>query len=189
MLLIPIGLIFVFFYINIPIGNFVVDILPDAVGYILIAVNLAKLKNRSYSFSNAFPVCLILAVYSLAVRLLQPSGMLGVLASLVELLMQLYLLRKLVGGIQELEYRVGTHLNSTVLDLWRKWLSVSLMVNYVFALMQLFIPWLASLGYIVVTAWAVLCILFITVFFRTDHRYHLLLKSQSEQGNADKNKE
>ncbi len=189
MLLIPIGLIFVFFYINIPIGNFVVDILPDAVGYILIAVNLAKLKKHSYSFSNAFSVCLILAVYSLAVRLLQPSGMLGVLASLAELLMQLYLLRRLVNGVEELEYRVDTHLNSTVLDLWRKWLSVSLTVNYVFALMQLFVPWLSSLGYIVVTAWAILCILFITVFFRTNHRYHLLLKNQGEQKNTDKNKE
>ncbi len=189
MLLIPIGLIFVFFYINIPIGNFVVDILPDAVGYILIAVNLAKLKKHAYSFSNAFSVCLILAVYSLAVRLLQPSGMLGVLASLAELLMQLYLLRRLVNGVEELEYRVDTHLNSTVLDLWRKWLSGSLTVNYIFALMQLFIPWLASLGYIAVTAWAILCILFITVFFRTNHRYHLLLKNQRKQENADKDKE
>ncbi len=180
MLLIPIGLIFVFFYINVPIGDYVVDILPDAVGYILIAINLVKLKASSYSFSKAFPVCLILAVYSLAARLFQPTGMLGVLVSLVELLMQLYLLRMLVSGVEELEYRVGAHLNSTVLDMWRKWLAVSLVVSYVFALMELFISWLASLAYIVVVAWAVLCVLFITVFFRTSHRYHLLLRHKDD---------
>ncbi len=180
MLLIPIGLIFVFFYINIPIGNFVVDILPDAIGYILIAVCLAKLKVNSCSFSKAFPVCFVLAVYSLAVRLLQPIGMLGILASLAELMLQLYLLHKLVDGVMELEYHIGTHLNSTVLELWRKCLSISMMVSYIFALMQLFISWLASIGFIIVTAWAICCILFITVFFRTNHRYHLLLLHKEE---------
>lgn len=180
MRLIPIGLIFVLFYINIPIGNLVVDILPDAVGYILIAVSLSKLKSGSYSFSKAFPLCLILAVYSLAVRLLLPSGMLGALASLAELLMQLYLLRLLVNVVEELEYSVGTHLNSTVLKLWCKWLCVALVVNYIFALMQLFLPWLPALGYILVTVWAVLCILFITVFFRTSRRYRLLTQHNAK---------
>ena len=47
MLLFPIGLVFVFFYINIPLFGRTVDILPDAVGYLLIAVN----ENGVYSVS------------------------------------------------------------------------------------------------------------------------------------------
>lgn len=180
MLLIPIGLIFVFFYINIPIGSFTVDLLLDAVGYVLIAVDLRKLR-QCPSFSKVFPVCLVLAVYSLAVRLLQPTGMLGVLASLAELLMQLYLLRMLVNGVEELEYRIGTHLNSFVLELWLKWLSVSLIVRYVLTLAQVLVDWIAVLSPIVTVAWAVLCILFIIVFFRTSHRYRLLTKESAKE--------
>jgi len=180
MILIPIGLIFVFFYINISVGSFAVDLLPDAVGYILIAVNMAKQKQHSFSFSKALPLCLILAVYSLAARLLQPAGILGLLVSLAELLMQLYLLRLLVSGVRELEYGVGTHLNSDVLDRWREWLSISMAASYACALMKLFVPAFTLLGYAIAAVWAVLCILFIVVFFRTNHRYRLLLENKDE---------
>jgi len=182
MILIPIGLIFVFFYINIGIGSFTVDLLLDAVGYILIAVNMAKLKEHSFSFSRALPLCVVLAVYSFAVRLVQPAGIPGVLVSLAELLMQLYLLRLLVSGVRELEYGVGAHLNSTVLDRWREWLSISMAASYACALMKLFVPAFTLLGYAVAAVWAVLCILFIVVFFRTNHRYQLLLQNKDETG-------
>lgn len=180
MFFIPIGLIFVFFYINMDIGGFTIDLLLDAVGYILIAVAIAKRKEHSFSFSKALPLCAILAVYSFAVRLLQPVGLLGILVSLVELLMQLYLLRLLTSGVRELEYGVGTHLNSAILDCWREWLSVSMIASYVCAIMKLFVPAFTFLGYVIAAVWAVLCILFIVVFFRTSRRYRLLLRHNSE---------
>ncbi len=44
MFLIPLGLILVFFYINVNIGGVTVDVLPDFAGYLIIAWNAAKLK-------------------------------------------------------------------------------------------------------------------------------------------------
>jgi len=94
--------------------------------------------------------------------------------------MQLYLLHLLVSGVRELEYGVGTHLNSAVLDRWREWLSISMAASYACALMKLFVPAFTFLGYAIAAVWAVLCILFIVVFFRTNHRYQLLLRNRDE---------
>lgn len=178
MLLIPVGLIFILFYINIPVHGFNVDILPDALGYALIAVNAFQLKESSHSFFRTMQLCLFLTAYSLAVRLIQPVGILGVLLSLTELLIQLYLLNSLVCGVKELEWFVDTHLNYTVLDFWCKGLSTSWIACYVFSLVRFLFPSTAVLGKILAVIWAVLGILFIVVFFRTQHRYGLLTKNK-----------
>lgn len=187
MLLIPIGLILVFFYINIPISGFTVDILPDAVGYILIAWNAFKLKHQSYTFSQMMPLCLFLAVYSVAVRLIAPSGFIGLLASLLELLLQLYLLYNLVRGVEDLERVVGTHLNTAVLERWRYWLTISWGGSFAAAAMSVFFPSIALVGFAIVLVWALLCILFILSFFRTSRRYRLLLRFGS--GKADESED
>lgn len=73
---------------------------------------------------------------------------------------------------------VDTHLNYTVLDFWRKWLSISWIVCYVFSLVGYLLPSAAVLGPILAVICAVLGILFIIVFFRTSHRYGLLTTIQ-----------
>lgn len=188
MLLIPIGLILVFFYLNADIGGLVVDLLPDAVGYILIAVNAWKFRERSYSFSNLVILSGVLAVYSAAVRLLLPTGMAGIAASLLELIMQLYLLKLIVSGVEDLGRMEGTHLNGDVLNRWRLCLSAAWGGVFVCATAGALAPWLVSVGVAVAVVWAVLCILFLLTLFRTNHRYQLLVKfgrSEPEEDGED----
>ena len=176
MLLIPLGLILVFFYINIYVGDFVVDLLPDALGYLLIAANAWKFKGKSYSFSYLVSLSIVLAVYSTAVRLILPTGMAGVAASLLELLMQLYLLKFIVRGVEDLSWSLGTHLNTDVLNRWRLWVSGAWAAVFVCATFGTLAPDVAILGLAAVAVWAVMCILFLVTLFRTNHRYKMLLR-------------
>lgn len=176
MILIPFGLILVFFYINAQFGSFVVDLLPDAVGYLLIAANAWKLRERSYSFSNLVILSAVLAVYSTVVRLVVPTGMTGIAASLLELVLQLYLLKLIVNGVEDLGRTVGAHLNTDVLDRWRLWLSGAWAAVFVCATAGALAQWLAVIGLMTVAVWGGLCLLFLVTLFRTSHRYKLLVR-------------
>lgn len=176
MLLIPIGLIFVFFYINVPVLGRTVDVLPDAVGYLLIAVNAWKFRDRSNSFFYLVSLSGVLAVYSVAARLIAPTGMAGVAATLLELILQLYLLKLIVGGVRDMEWSVGAHLNTDVLDRWRLWLSGAWAAVYVCTTAGALAPDIALIGLLAAAIWVVLCILFLLTLLRTHRRYRLLVR-------------
>ena len=176
MLLFPIGLILVFFYINIPIFGHTVDILPDAVGYLLIVFNAWKFREKSNSFSNLVYLSSILAVYSTVVRLVMPAGMMGIALSLLELILQLYLLKWIVDGVKDMEQAVGAHLNTDVLYRWRILVSSAWAAVFVFVTASALAPELTGIALAAAAAWAVLCVLFLVTLFRTSHRYKLLVK-------------
>lgn len=182
MLLIPIGLILVFFYFNLDVGGRAVDLLPDAVGYLLILYNAWKFREKSYSFSNLVYLSAVLTVYSVAVRLILPTGVAGLAASLLELILQLYLLKLIVAGIEDLGRIEGTHMNGAVLNRWRIWLSAAWSAVLVCAAAGALAAWVTAVGTVVVAVWAVLCILFLVSLFRTAHRYKLLVQSDASEG-------
>ena len=179
MYLIAAGLILVFYYFNIEIGGRAIDILPDVLGYLLIAADLVRLRGSSRAFRRGIPLCAGLAVYSVAVRLFLPTGLPGIFFSLAELIAQLVLLYLLVSGVQDLEEAVGTHLNSTVLERWRTWLSLAWLGSFVFVLVGQVTAAAAVLGMLMAAAWFGLCALFGADFFRTAHRYRLVLERQN----------
>lgn len=176
MLLFPIGLVFVFFYINIPIFGRTVDILPDAVGYVLIAVNARRFQGKSYSFSNLVYLSGFLAVYSTLVRLIMPTGLTGIALSLLELILQLYLLKWIVNGLEDMERIAGAHLNTDVLDRWRLLLSGVWTAVFISVTASALAPGLTIIGLAAAAAWAVLCVLFLLTLLRTSRRYKLLVK-------------
>ena len=181
MYLIATGLILVFYYFTIEIGGYAIDLLPDVLGYLLIAADLVRLRGSSRAFRLGIPLCAGLAVYSVAVRLLLPTGLPGIFLSLAELVAQLVLLYLLVGGVQDLEEAVGLHLNSAVLERWRTWRSLAWLGSFVLALAGQVTAVAAVLGLLAAAAWFVLCALFIVVFFRTAHRYQLVLQRQGRR--------
>ena len=176
MLLFPIGLILVFFYINIPVFGRTVDILPDAAGYLLIAFNAWRFREKSRSFSNLVYLSGVLAVYSTAVRLIMPTGMTGIALSLLELILQLYLLKWIEDGVKDLEQAAGVHLNTGVLYRWRILVSSTWAAVFVLVTASALAPGLAVLALAAAAAWAVLCVLLLVTLFRTAHRYRLLVR-------------
>ena len=177
MLLFPIGLIFVFFYINLPVFGVTVDVLPDAAGYLLIVLNAWRFRERSRSFSNLVFLGGILAVYSTAVRLIEPRGVTGIAMSLLELILQLYLLKWIEDGVKDMEQAVGAHLNTGVLYRWRILTSSAWAAVFVLVTASALAPGLAVLALAAEAARAVLCVLFLVTLFRTARRYKLLVRS------------
>ena len=176
MLLFPIGLIFVFFYINIPVLGRTVDVLPDAAGYLLIVFNAWQFREKSRSFSNLVYLSGILAVYSTVVRLIEPRGMTGIALSLLELILQLYLLKWIEDGVKDMEQTVGAHLNTDVLYRWRILVSGAWAAVFVCVTAGALAPGLVIIGLAAAAAWAVLCILLLVTLFRTSRRYKLLVR-------------
>lgn len=176
MLLFPIGLIFVFFYINIPVFGRTMDILPDVAGYVLIAANAWRLREDSRSFFNLAYLSGILAVYSTAVRLIEPRGMAGIALSLLELILQLYLLKWIEDGVKDMERAVGAHLNTDVLYRWRILVSSAWAAVFICVTAGALAPGLVIIGLAAAAAWAVLCVLFLVTLFRTSRRYKLLVQ-------------
>ena len=176
MLLFPIGLIFVFFYINIPVFGRTMDILPDVAGYVLIAANAWRLREDSRSFFNLAYLSGVLAVYSTAVRLIEPRGMAGIALSLLELILQLYLLKWIEDGVKDMERAVGAHLNTDVLYRWRILVSSAWAAVFICVTAGALAPGLVIIGLAAAAAWAVLCVLFLVTLFRTSRRYKLLVQ-------------
>lgn len=197
MLLFPIGLIFVFFYINIPVFGRTMDILPDVAGYVLIAANAWRLREDSRSFFNLAYLSGILAVFSTAVRLIEPRGMAGIALSLLELILQLYLLKWIEDGVKDMERAVGAHLNTDVLYRWRILVSSAWAAVFICVTAGALAPGLVIIGLAAAAAWAVLCVLFLVTLFRTSRRYKLLVQfgppepdragEEGEDGEADGN--
>ena len=181
MLLFPIGLIFVFFYINIPVFGRTMDILPDVSGYVLIATNAWRLREDSRSFFNLAYLSGILAVYSTAVRLIEPRGMAGIALSLLELILQLYLLKWIEDGVKDMERAVGAHLNTDVLYRWRILVSSAWAAVFICVTAGALAPGLVIIGLAAAAAWAVLCVLFLVTLFRTSRRYKLLVQFGSPE--------
>lgn len=181
MLLFPIGLIFVFFYINIPVFGRTMDILPDVAGYVLIAANAWRLREDSRSFFNLAYLSGILAVYSTAVRLIEPRGMAGIALSLLELILQLYLLKWIEDGVKDMERAVGAHLNTDVLYRWRILVSSAWAAVFICVTAGALAPGLVIIGLAAAAAWAVLCVLFLVTLFRTSRRYKLLVQFGSPE--------
>ncbi len=176
MYLIAAGLILVFFNINVTIGGRAIDILPDFIGYLLIAGNAAKLKKDAYNFNRAGYFGIFMAVYSVAVRVFSPTGLLGLALSVTEIIAMLYLLKLLTDGVAELEDAVGTHLNGFILDRWRLAVEIAYIVSYICIVGEFFIEGTAFFGLLVAIAWFAVCVLFVIVFFRTARRYSLLMR-------------
>ncbi len=176
MVLIPIGLIFILYSTSIPVGGISLDLLPDVVGYVLIAVNLWRLKRDSYSFTTAFPLSLFLAVYSVAVRLIAPGGLFGLIASGLELGLQVWLLKLLVDGVEDLEDLVDRHLNSILLGRWQQLTCMAWLASFVCLIAQSFIPGVEFFGFLVAVIFMVLGALLTITFFRTARRYSWLIR-------------
>lgn len=180
MYLIAIGLIFVFFYINInltgmapfgfPANSVTVDILPDIVGYALIAYNSYKLRDRSWSFQTALWVSCVMGVYSTVARIWKPTGLLGLVITIGETAGTVWLLKLLTDGVSDIEDAEKRSLRWASLDRWRLLAAVGYIAVLLCTVGVQFISGLGFFSLLVVVLWAVFCVGFTVCFFRTAAR-------------------
>ena len=96
------GLIFILFNVHVTLGGYMIGLLPDFVGYLLVAAGLKEV------FENLVPLALELAVFTGVIYLIRllpmtrREGLLAVLDVLATLCF-LVMVYKIVGGVKALE--------------------------------------------------------------------------------------
>lgn len=165
------GLIFVFFYFTVQVGDLSIDLLPDILGHALIAFNAWKLRDKSWSFSNALWLAPVMGVYVTLAHLLAPTGLLGLGISIVEVGGTVWLLKLLVKGVADLEEVEKRPLRHAALERWRFLTTIAYVAVFACDVALQFIPGIAFFSLTVVLLWFVLCIIFTVSFFRTASRY------------------
>lgn len=140
-----IGFLFILLNFNLNLNQSSIDLLPDFVGYIILANGLLELESESSYFLKARPYSIGMAVYTGMVFFLNLVGIshnlsgLGFILGIISLIVLFYISYCVVQGVKEMESSHGTFLNGDKLDsLWRWWVVFSA-ITYVLLL----IPFIA----------------------------------------------
>lgn len=180
MFFIPAGLVFVFFYFNITLtdmnllglssSEMVVDVLPDIVGYGLIAWNAWRLRDKSYSFSRLVWLCAVMGVFSLALQLVAPTGLPSLVCVVLQTAGMLGTLKLLNMGVADLEKVEKRHLNLNVLERWRKMVQLTYMALVACLVAEQFL-FLGIFSLLILVLWFFMCLFYVITFLRTAIRY------------------
>lgn len=160
-----IGLFFILFQFDVKVGNATVGLLPDFLGYALLAVNLGRLKSESRRFARIRPLAAGMGIFTGILYLLDLVGFSSgmsyaeeveishthllflLVAGVVTTFLSLYILFCIVRGIQAVELRAGVELNGEKLKTSCTGLSVFLVLTWFFALLIPQMALFCGIGY------------------------------------------
>ncbi len=167
-----IGMLFVFLDFNIDFGTTRVGLIPDFIGYILIAQGLAELTAGNDRFSRVRPVAIGMAVYTALLYALDLFGMLLTtepllmfLLGLASTILSLYVSYSVVMGINDLEAALEQDLNAR--SLYTAWtvLAVLSLAVYMLSLLPV-------LSLVCLIAGFIVGIVFLVMLNRTKNLYY-----------------
>lgn len=134
------GLLLIYLHFNLNIGNSTIDLLPNFVGYLLIAGGMEEVA-QSTVFTAARPMVFCTAFYAgtlWAIGLLDISlGWVGIILGAVSLSLQLIVTYRIVQGVKELESLCERDLHACALR--NAWIAMAIgsAANYVFGIFSL----------------------------------------------------
>lgn len=167
------GIIFTSFDFNLNLGGGTLGLIPDFLGYILIAMGLSEMAPEIPSYSQLRPAAIGMAIYTGLLYLLDlfaaqlNLGLFSLLLGLVRILPHLYITYGIVLGIRSLEQIRCCDLNSFRLKQAWTALAVFTILSYVamFSVVLLVFCVIASF---------VGGIIFLAAFYRTQRLYQQL---------------
>lgn len=167
-----IGLLFVFLDFNLNLNTVKIELIPDFVGYIIMAKGLVELFEESDRFIKIKPYVTGMAVYTGIVFFMDLLGItvslgdfVGLILGILSTAISLYISYNIVMGIKDMETASGVELNSfSLYKCWRL-LAVFTLITYVI----FFIPFLAVLS--IITA-LVSAICFLVAFNQSKNLYY-----------------
>lgn len=169
------GFLLTFLDFNFTADTVIIGLLPDFIGYFLIAKGLSSLGNRSQFFTKAQPLANGMIVYSAILYVLDLFGIsgslgllgaiLGVISTIVGLCISYYIIQ----GILDLERFYSVDLNGqTLYSIWRP-LAVFELLVYVGVIVPL-------LGVLLLIALFITTIMLLINLNTAKNRYEQLLK-------------
>jgi hypothetical protein len=166
-----IGFLFVYLDFNITFGTSRVGLIPDFIGFILIAIGVAELTAGNDRFSRVRPLAIGMAVYTgllYGMDLLGVSYNLGILSfllGLASLIVSFYISYSIVRGVQDLEVSLGQNLNGG--PLYSAWLALAVCTVAIYVL--ILVP---GLNVLCVIVSLVIGIVFLVMFSKTKNLYY-----------------
>lgn len=167
-----IGFLLIFLDFNLTFDLTVIGLLPDFIGYFLLAGGLAEMAPQSAHFGKVKPFSILMAVYTMILYTLDLIGVtnsLGYFATALGLaatMISLFISFHIVKGIVEIERSRARNLKSAALhSAWR-----AMAVLNVLAYLLFFIPGLNIAG---VLAGFIAGIIFLVGVYRTKKAYAL----------------
>ena len=164
------GMVLVFLDVNIGLGAYTFDALPDFVGYFLMLRNLEALSDQSQWFRKARPLTKVMTVYSAALYVVDAlavtvhgkflSFCLGILALTAALLIGYWT----VSGVRDLEQRQDRDLEGEKLRSMWLYAAVIHVITYLCG-------WVPLVGTVGAIAALVMYVCFLAAFYRTMDLY------------------
>lgn len=162
------GLVFIFLNFSINLDSCKIGLIPDFVGYALLASGLHALQELSPRFESARPLASGMAVFSAALYVLDllgggygvPAQLLGIVA----VMLSLYVSYQIVCGVGQLQARLGCDLGAETLHGDWALLAVLQLLGYLFLISPV-------LGTVISLATLGASILFLFSFWRCKCRY------------------
>lgn len=169
------GFMFVFLDFNLNLGSSIIGLIPDFIGYLMIAQGLDELAVFSPRFVRIRPYATGMAVYSGAgyvFALMGLSSRLGpvilLILTLAETIVSLKISFEILMGIMDMEDFSRQNLNThSLLYVW-KWLAVTTIASGVFAYLT---PGLAGLSLLTVLITLFVIIAWLVSFSKTANLY------------------
>jgi len=162
------GMIFVFININITLGNSKIDILPDFIGFFMIAKGLEELYNQSDNFIKIKPFATGLGVYTLIIFLLNLFGVtigLEYIAGIVYTILLIYVSYTIIIGIMDIEKSFNTSLETErLMSSWK--------IMTIFNILIFIVVFIPFFNFIFLIFSIVFIIAYLVSFNRTKNLYY-----------------
>lgn len=108
------GFLIIFLDFSITLNGVGFDLLPDAVGYLLVFLGAGRMREESKAFSRMRPIALALTIVHFAALIVNPFGpleltygwmttLVAIAVNLLHVFLDLYLLWQVVRGVQDIE--------------------------------------------------------------------------------------
>lgn len=165
-----IGLMFVFLDFNLTLGNCVIGLIPDFIGYFFIVKGLKELERRSMHFSSVTPAANGMMIYSLVLYLLDFSTLsagLGIWVTVLGMIAVtggLYVSYYVVLGVRDLEKESGCNLEGDAL--FSRWKLMAVM-----NLAAVVLLWVPGINIICIILTFVTGVMFLVAFNKSSNAY------------------
>lgn len=167
------GIILVFLNFNLDLGNVRIGLIPNFIGYYLLAKGLAELADKSMRFQKCIPYAKGATIYAAilyAMDLFAVTNSLGgfiYVLSIASMALALYISYQIIMGIKDIETQCGLALGGDSLK--TTWIVLAVLNVLVYPAQGNY-----SLNFLISIGATVVAILFIVQFYQLTKRYSTL---------------
>lgn len=165
------GMVFVFLDFTINMETSKIGLIPDFVGYILIAQGLSEMATQSPRFAKVRGLSLAMVVYTAILYAFDlfgvtiQEGLLSWLLGLVSTIISLYISYNIVMGVIDIEAGGRNLDGASLLTVWKVYAVISIAIYLLFL-----VP---ALNILLIIAGLILGIVFLFAFNRTKKLYYM----------------